>query len=78
MIPKINIEGVLKLAIKKFKLDKLEQVYEYVFGENELDNKCDNLDKRLKKVEAVVDDGVICKSSKCKCGKKDNEKWYDK
>ena len=73
MIPKIIIEGVLKLAIKKFKLDKLEKVYEYVFGENELDNKCDNLDKRLKKVEAVVDDDVICK-----CGKKDNEKWYDK
>ena len=73
MIPKIIIEGVFKLAIKKFKLDKLEQVYEYVFGENELDNKCDNLDKRLKKVEAVVDDDVICK-----CSKKDNKKWYDK
>jgi|TARA_R100001594_G_C3946496_1_gene241969 hypothetical protein len=77
MIPKIIIEGVFKLVIKQFKLDKLEKVYEYVFGENELDNKCDNLDKRLKKVEAVVDGGVISNCI-CKCSKEDKKKWYDK
>ena len=70
MIPKVIINGVLKLVIKQFKLDKLERVYDYVFGKNELDYKYDDLNKRLIKVESKS-----CK--KCDNDVKE-DKWYDK
>jgi len=70
MIPKVIINGVLKLVIKQFKLDKLERVYDYVFGKNELDYKYDDLNKRLRKVESKS-----CK--KCDNDVKE-DKWYDK
>ena len=69
MIPKVIINGVLKLVIKQFKLDKLERVYDYVFGKNELDYKYDDLNKRLKKVESMS-------HGPNKDVKED--KWYDK
>ena len=76
MIPKAIINGVLKLVIKQFKLDKLERVYEYVFGKNELDYKYDELNKRMKKVEALAhkpgDTSVDEKEEK------EEKKWYDK
>jgi len=70
MIPKVIINGVLKLVIKQFKLDKLERVYDYVFGKNELDYKYDDLNKRLTKIESKS-----CK--KCDNDVKE-DKWYDK
>ena len=78
MIPKVIINGVLKLIIKQFKLEKLERVYDYVFGKNELDYKYDDLNNRLKKVELISHEPkefITCK--KCNEEVKD-EKWYDK
>ena len=79
MIPKVIINGVLKLMIKQFKLDKLERVYDYVFGKNELDYKYDELNKRMKKVESIAHEPkefVSCK--KCNDEVKEEKKWYDK
>ena len=58
-------EKVVKLAIKmiakRFKLDKLEQVYAYVFGQNELDGTVKDLKKeqmqqkkRIDKMEELI------------------------
>ena len=70
MIPKLIINGVLKLVTKQFKLDK---VLKYVEEPNELDNKVDNLDDRVKLLERTAHeprDFVICEA----CKKKVKEK----
>ena len=51
MIPKLIINGAIKLLAKQFKLDK---VLKYVEEPNELDNKVDNLNDRLKLVEKYI------------------------
>ena len=51
MIPKIIINGVIKLVTKQFKLDK---VLKYVEEPNELDDKVDNLNDRLSLVEKYI------------------------
>ena len=51
MIPKIIINGVIKLVTKQFKLDK---VLKYVEEPNELDNKVDNLNDRVKLLEKFI------------------------
>ena len=73
MIPKVIINGVLKLAVKHFKLDKLEKVYEYVFGENELDVKVENLNDRMRIVESIAHtprEFILCEECKCKIKEK--------
>ena len=70
MIPKLIINGVLKLLTKQFKLDK---VLKYVEEPNELDNKVDNLNDRVKLLERTAHeprDFVICEA----CKKKVKEK----
>ncbi len=70
MIPKLIINGVLKLVTKQFKLDK---VLKYVEEPNELDNKVDNLNDRVKLLERTAHeprDFVICEA----CKKKVKEK----
>ena len=51
MIPKLIINGVIKLVTKQFKLDK---VLKYVEEPNELDNKVDNLNDRVKLLEKFI------------------------
>ena len=48
MMQKLIIDGILKLLKKQFKLDK---VLKYVEEPNELDNKVDNLNDRVKLLE---------------------------
>ena len=39
------IKLAIKMIVKRFKLDKLEEVYAYVFGQNELDETVKDLKK---------------------------------
>ena len=81
MIQQVVIKAVLKLLKKQFKLDK---ILKYVEEPNELDNKYDNLNKRMIKVEDMAHEPKEFPTC-CEC-KKDikenfnnkNEKWYDK
>ena len=66
----IIVEKAIKLLAKQFKLDK---VLKYVEEPNELDNKVDNLDDRVKLLERTAHeprDFVICEA----CKKKVKEK----
>tara|TARA_R110002020_G_scaffold408056_1_gene617998 strand:- start:31 stop:276 length:246 start_codon:yes stop_codon:yes gene_type:complete len=81
MIQAVIIKAVLKLLKKQFKLDKL---LKYVEEPNELDNKCDNLNKRMKVVEEMAHEPKEFATC-CECKKdikenfnNNNEKWYDK
>ena len=70
MIQQVIIKAILKLLKKQFKLDK---VLKYVEEPNELDNKVDNLDDRVKLLERTAHeprDFVICEA----CKKKVKEK----
>ena len=51
MMQKLIIDAILKLLKKQFKLDK---VLKYVEEPNELDNKVDNLNDRVKLVEKYI------------------------
>ena len=73
MIQAVIIKAVLKLLKKQFKLDKL---LKYVEEPNELDNKCDNLNKRTVKNEKDIEEiKTLLKSS---TDTKEDNKWYDK
>jgi len=49
MIPKFLVEKIIKLVLKQLDLDKIS---EYVFGENELDRKTEDLEKRVAALES--------------------------
>ena len=49
MIPKFLIEKINKIVLKQLNLDKIS---EYVFGENELDRKAEDLEKRVAALES--------------------------
>lgn len=49
MIQGIILGKVIKLLLKQFNLDKM---YEYVFEENELDRKTDDMLKRIEALES--------------------------
>jgi len=54
MIPNMIIQGVITILQKQFKLDKLMS---YVFEQNELDDRCDELED---KVEGLCEDSDMC------------------
>jgi|TARA_Y100001963_G_scaffold24144_1_gene32407 hypothetical protein len=51
IIPKMLINTVATQMVKHFKLDK---IMSYVFDENELDRKIDEMEKRLKLLEKIA------------------------
>ena len=51
MVQKMLINAAIKLIAKQFKLDK---VLKYVEEPNELDNKVDNLNDRMRIVEKYI------------------------
>tara|TARA_R100001594_G_C3933826_1_gene238861 strand:+ start:198 stop:365 length:168 start_codon:yes stop_codon:yes gene_type:complete len=51
MIQKLLLQTAVKLIAKQFKLDK---VLKYVEEPNDLDNKFDNLDHRVKLIEKYI------------------------
>ena len=70
MIPAIVAQAVVKLVAKQFKLDK---VVSYVFDQNELDDRCDTLEEKVKVLEEKAHaprDFVVCE----KCNQKIKEK----
>ena len=76
MIQQVIIKAVLKLLKKQFKLDK---ILKYVEEPNELDNKVDNLNDRVKLLESISHEPkefITCK--KCSEEVKEDKKWYDK
>ena len=54
MIQALVIKGVVGILQKQFKLDKLVS---YVFEKNELDDRCDELEK---KVDNLYEDSDMC------------------
>ena len=48
MIEGFVVKGVIKVIQKQFKLDK---VVSYVFDQNELDDRCDKLEEKVKVLE---------------------------
>ena len=64
MIEGFVLKGVVKVIQKQFKLDK---IVSYVFDQNELDDRCDVLEERVKALEEKAHaprDFVVCE--KCK------------
>ena len=55
MIQKVLISKAVELLSKQFKLDK---ILEYVFERNELDEKCEQLEKRVS--------SLVCEQCKSK------------
>ena len=51
IIPKMLINAVANKLVKHFKLDK---IVNYVFEDNELDNKTKELENRIKIIELIV------------------------
>ena len=55
MIPALVIKAVLpkviKMISKKFKLDKMERIIEYMDKPNDADIRIDELEKRINKLE---------------------------
>ncbi len=49
MIPKFLIEKIVKIILEKLDLDMIS---DYVFGENELDRKTEDLEKRVSALES--------------------------
>ncbi len=71
------IKLAIKMIVKRFKLDKLEEVYAYVFGQNELDETVKDLKKeqvqqkkRMDKMEELISRSPIKKA--------ELKKWYEK
>ena len=48
------IKLAIKMIVKRFKLDKLEEVYAYVFGQNELDETVKDLQSHNESLESNV------------------------
>jgi len=51
IIPKILINAVINKLVKHFKLDK---IMNYVFEDNELDEKAKELENRIKIIESII------------------------
>ena len=51
IIPKMLINAVANKLVKHFKLDK---IVNYVFEDNELDNKTKELENRIKIIESII------------------------
>jgi hypothetical protein len=51
ILPKLILNQVIKLLIENFKLDKIR---DYVFEDNELDEKVKNLENRLNLLESMA------------------------
>ena len=51
IIPKLILNQVVKLLVENFKID---QIRDYVFKDNELDEKVKNLEDRLKILESIA------------------------
>ena len=70
MIEGFVIKGVIKVIQKQFKLDK---VVSYVFDQNELDDRCDKLEEKVKVLEEKAHtprDFVVCEECKNKIKEK--------
>ena len=59
ILSKLLLNQAVKVLSEKFSLDKLKS---YVFDENELDRKVDNIENRLKILEKMA---VLPKEFKC-------------
>jgi len=68
MVDKV-VKLAFKLLVKKFKLDKLEEVYTYVFEDNELDKAVKANTKEIEKIKRRMMPGHAPVKEK---------KWYDK
>tara|TARA_R100001463_G_scaffold135359_1_gene198590 strand:- start:720 stop:926 length:207 start_codon:yes stop_codon:yes gene_type:complete len=51
IIPKLLINAVASKLVKHFKLDK---IVNYVFEDNELDDKTKELENRIKIIESII------------------------
>tara|TARA_R100000781_G_C4007049_1_gene102351 strand:+ start:315 stop:530 length:216 start_codon:yes stop_codon:yes gene_type:complete len=70
MIEGFVIKGIIKIIQKQFKLDK---IVSYVFDQNELDDRCDVLEDKVKKLEEKAHpprDFVVCEMCKNKIKEK--------
>ena len=70
MIEGFVLKGVVKIIQKQFKLDK---IVSYVFDQNELDDRCDALEEKVKTLEENAHpprDFVICETCKNKIKEK--------
>ena len=68
MVDKV-VKLAFKLLVKKFKLDKLEEVYTYVFEDNELDKAVKANTEEIEKIKLRMLTGHAPVKEK---------KWYDK
>ena len=70
ILSKMLINQIVNLLVKNFKLDK---VVNYVFEDNELDDKTKNLEDRIKILESIAHpqrDFVVCDNCKNKIKEK--------
>ena len=83
------VVAVIKALAKQFKLDKLEQVYKYVFDRNDLDKANVGIFKSIKEFQDKIkqifsvmqgyEQRIHSLEDKiCSCGKGEDKKWYDK
>ena len=63
------VKLVLKMAVKRFKLDKLEKVYTYVFEDNETDKQVRKNTEDIKNLKNDIRSTFAPAVQK---------KWYDK
>ena len=71
MIPALVANAVVNIIQKQFKLDKLVS---YVFERDELDDRCDEIEDRLVKLESNAHpprDFVVCEHCKQKIKEKE-------
>ena len=74
IIPKILVNKILDILAKKF---KLKGIMNYVYDNNELDEKTENLENRIKILESMAHpqrEFVVCKECKQKIKENKGEK----